>query len=198
MRAGLGSLGGQSPVGVPHAPPRPVPAQPRHLPGELWGITTFYNPAGYTNKMTHLRRFAHGVRAQGLRLMVVELAFGDAPFEVPAGLSDRLVRRRAESVLWQKERLLNIGLRDLPTACDKVCWLDADLIFENDDWASETSRLLDSYVVVQPFESACWLPKGATAAPPASAPRPGQSRRPVAARHGGDDGRRRGPTSDPG
>ena len=28
---------------------------------------------------------------------------------------------------WQKEQLLNVGLNRLPSECDKVCWLDADV-----------------------------------------------------------------------
>ncbi len=54
-------------------------------------------------------------------------------------------------VLWQKERLLNIGVQQLPDDCDKVAWLDADVLFARRDWAQETARLLESYVAVQPF-----------------------------------------------
>ena len=46
----------------------------------------------------------------------VELAFGDAAFELRAGDADRLVQLRtgAANVMWQKERLLNEALRRLP------------------------------------------------------------------------------------
>ncbi len=137
-----------------------IPEKPTKLPGELWGITSFFNPARYKNKPLHLKRFSEGVRSQGLKLLVVELAFGESPFEVTRDLCDRLVRRRTKSVLWHKERLLNIGLQYLPPSCDKVVWLDADIQFENRGWVKETSRLLESFVVVQPFDTAFWLGKG--------------------------------------
>ena len=66
---------------------------------------------------------------------------------------DILIHRRtsAGNTLWQKERLLNIALENLPNSVDKVMWLDSDLIFLNDDWVVETSELLDHFPVVQPF-----------------------------------------------
>jgi len=66
---------------------------------------------------------------------------------------DMLIHRRTSSgnTLWQKERLLNIALDNLPRTIDKVMWLDSDLIWLNDDWVVETSELLDRFPVVQPF-----------------------------------------------
>ncbi len=62
--------------------------------------------------------------------------------------------------MWQKERLLNIGIRHLPDACDKVAWLDGDVLFQNPNWVSRTAKLLEDYVAVQPFQRAYWLPQG--------------------------------------
>jgi hypothetical protein len=146
--------------------PPVIPVVREPLPGELWGITSFFNPARYQNKLENLGLFAERARSQGLKLLVIELAFGDSPFEVPDSLADRVERRRTTSVLWQKERLLNIGADLLPRECDKVAWLDCDLVFENDDWVRETAGLLESYCAVQPFDTAVWLSRGATTAPP--------------------------------
>jgi len=137
---------------------------PTRRTDELWVLTTFFNPVGYPNKLENFTKFSERIRKQGVKLLTVELAFEGGEFEVPAALTDRLERRRTSTVLWHKERLLDIGLRLLPPECTKVAWLDADVVFENNDWLQETSALLDSYVVVQPFETACWLPKGATSA----------------------------------
>jgi hypothetical protein len=124
----------------------------------MWGVTTYFNPAGYSSKLQNLELFAAGVRRQGLKLFVVELAFPSNSFRVPDSLADGILRLNADSVLWQKERLLNIAFERLPPECDKVLWLDGDLVFENDDWVNQTSRLLDSHKVVQPFAYAVWLP----------------------------------------
>jgi len=138
----------------------------KSLPGEMWGMVSLFNPAGYKNKLENFRAFSEGVRRQGLPLLVIECAFGEADFEVPAELCDLLVHRRTSTVMWQKERLLNIALEHLPPDCDKVVWLDADVIFDNDDWVEETARRLESYCVVQPYEAAHWLLEGETSVPP--------------------------------
>lgn len=142
-----------------------VPQFPTRLPGELWGVTAYFNPAGYKNKLENLKRFSESARRQGLKLLIVELAFGNSPFEVPEEFCDARERRRGTDVLWQKERLLNIGVQQLPGSCDKVALLDGDILFENDGWVSETASSLESYCAVQPFDTACWLPHGLLSAP---------------------------------
>jgi len=127
---------------------------------EFWGVTTYFNPAGYQNKLENLKLFANRARDQGLKLLIVEAAFNEGQFVVDAELADRIVHVRASAELWQKERLLNIGLASLPDTCDKVAWLDADILFQNDAWVRETAMLLDDFLVVQPFDVAWWLPHG--------------------------------------
>lgn len=125
--------------------------------GDMWGITTYFNPAGYGNKISNFGIFSGRIRKQGIKLLVIELARNDVPFVLGTSTADKLIQVRSDVILWQKERLLNIALQELPQDCTKVVWLDADVIFENDHWAQETSDLLDRYMVVQPFEEAWWL-----------------------------------------
>ncbi len=129
------------------------------LSGELWGVTAYFNPVGFATKLERVTQFAQAVRAQNLKLLIVELALCDAPFSLPSGIADQLVRVRSNTVLWHKERLLNLGVACLPANCDKVAWLDADILFENPLWVADASRLLRDYVIVQPFDTACWLPR---------------------------------------
>lgn len=51
-----------------------------------------------------------------------------------------------ERVLW------NIGAAE--TDAVKLCFMDADIWFRNDDWLFNVDRELDNYDVVQPFETA--------------------------------------------
>jgi hypothetical protein len=143
-----------------------VLSNPAKLPGTFWGITVCFNPAGYRTKYDHLRRFSESARRQGLKLLIVELALRGQPFELPDSVADVVIRLASDTVLWHKERLLNIALEALPEDCDKVAWLDADLLFENGNWLRDTAQLLEIYVVVQPFQYACWLPRDVLTIPP--------------------------------
>lgn len=137
---------------------------PKKLPGTFWGITTFFNPAGYKNKYQNYKIFRKQSKKQGLNLCAVELAFGKKPFELNKKDAEILIQIRGnnKNLMWQKERMMNIALENLPKNCDKVAWLDCDIIFKNNNWIKETSELLEEYCILQPFETCVWMPKNKT------------------------------------
>jgi hypothetical protein len=97
----------------------------------LWGVTAFFNPQHYRRRKMLYRVFRERSKQQGLRLLTVELAFNDAPFELHRREAEILIQLRCgeNSVMWQKERLLNIGLNHLPPECTSLVWLDCDVVF---------------------------------------------------------------------
>lgn len=141
-----------------------VPQFPVKLPATFWGITNFFNPLKYGNKYENYRIFRDNSKRQGLNLITVELAFDNSPFilnkDIDAEILIQIRGAKERNLMWQGERLFNVGLEHLPDTCDKVCWIDCDIVFKNDSWIKETSQLLEKYVVVQPFEQAARLPKG--------------------------------------
>jgi hypothetical protein len=134
---------------------------------DLWCITAYFNPAQYRTRPANYARFAAPLREAGIPLLTVECAFGDDPFELPPGPD--VVQVRARDVLWQKERLINLGVAHLPPQATQVAWLDGDILFTNPDWAVATAALLDTAVVAQPFARAIRLAQGEDSAPLASA-----------------------------
>src|SRR4051812_27505421 len=99
--------------------------------GGLWAITSYFNPMGYRRRLANYKLFHARLNVP---LVAVELAYGP-DFELNAGDADVLVQLRSQDVLWQKERLLNLAMRSLPSGCRYVVWLDCDIIFEADDWS---------------------------------------------------------------
>ncbi len=136
------------------------PASRYQPSSDLWVIAAYYNPHGYKTRAHNHALFADSLRRSGIALLTVECAFGDEPFVLPSGPD--VLACRCASVLWQKERLLNVAIAQLPPTCTKVAWLDADILFERADWAIQTSRLLDRYAIVQVFSSVVRLSRGAT------------------------------------
>lgn len=127
---------------------------------DLWSITSYYNPCQYRTKRANYDAFKAGMEAVGANLLTVEMAFGDEAFELEPGPG--VLQVRGTGVMWQKEALLNVAAAALPASCTKVAWLDNDLLFENPDWPHLTSRALDEYVAVQPYDWVARLPRGAT------------------------------------
>jgi hypothetical protein len=127
----------------------------RSRASDLWAITAYFNPAGYSTRLLNYRRF----RARlGVPLVAVELSFSGA-FELGPEDADILIPLRGGDVMWQKERLLNIALRQVPPSASKIAWLDCDVIFENPDWAEQTERALERFLLVQPYRGFCDLPR---------------------------------------
>ncbi len=124
----------------------------------LHAITCLFNPGGYRTKLANYRAFRERLARQGVPLLTVECAFAGQSFELEPAAD--VLQIRATAVMWQKERLLNLGLRALPASATKVAWLDADVLFARDDWARETAARLDEWPVVQPFDAAIRLPRG--------------------------------------
>jgi hypothetical protein len=137
------------------------PADRYAATAELWVVTAYFNPAGFHSRRRNHDLFQERIEAAGIPLVTVECALGDRPFELPPGPGVRRVRGR--DVMWQKERLLNLAIADLPDTCRKVAWLDADVLFENPDWAALAAARLDEFPVVQLFDRAVRLPREAVA-----------------------------------
>ena len=92
----------------------------------------------------------------------MELSQND-DYHLRPGDADILVQIKCPDLLWQKERLFNIGLQSVPRGCDTVAWLDCDAVFESDDWPERASNLLENYRIVMPFKYMYELPKDAIA-----------------------------------
>lgn len=120
-------------------------------------ITCFYNSNAYKSKTENYNTFIQKIDLANLNYITVECAFGKQPFSLKK--SPNIIQLRTKDIMWQKERLLNIALENVPNKFKKIIWVDCDVLFENPDWAKETSILLNQYKIVQPFKDAIRLPK---------------------------------------
>lgn len=118
---------------------------------KLFVITTYFNPCGYSTRRKNYDIFMSGLRKAGVPCVTIECAFGDDPFELPPSLN--VIQVRAKTLLWQKERLLNLAASWLPRSCKYVAWLDCDITFNNKNWANDLVRVLRKHKVAQVFET---------------------------------------------
>jgi hypothetical protein len=123
--------------------------------GGLWAITSYFNPIGYRRRPANYRLFRERLNVP---LVTVELAYG-SDFELTQRDADILVQLRGADILWQKERLLNVALRHLPSTCQKIAALDCDVIFELADWGERVEDLLDRFMLVQMFSRVHSMPR---------------------------------------
>jgi len=134
---------------------RTVPSQVngsmyKRAPG-LWVITTYYNPCKYKSRLKNYDIFERSLREAGIPLLTVECSFNDEP-ELKGRPS--VINVNSDNVMWQKERLLNLAASWLPPSAKYVAWIDCDVLFDNESWAVDTVKLLQTHQVAQLFETA--------------------------------------------
>ena len=110
------------------------------------------NPLRWQTPDRLYREWAERMLDSGVRLTVVECAYGERPFvcELP---HVNHIGVRAKTWCWSKENLLNLAIQRLPDA-RYLCWHDADVFHRRPNWAIETLHALQHYDIVQPWSDA--------------------------------------------
>ena len=120
----------------------------------MWALTTYFNPFRYKRRLSNYQTFRSNLH---IPLVTVELSF-DGQFELTKNDADILVQLSGGAVLWQKERLLNIGIKSVPGDVKDIAWVDCDILFERSDWVEEAERQLnEQYNIVQLFSNVIYL-----------------------------------------
>lgn len=132
------------------------------LGGSLCCISSYFNPLGTSARYENFQVFHQRMMQHDANMLYAEMALHERGFELPKVVTDEQlpVRVCSDHILWHKESLLNLLLKHLPDDCDKVCWIDSDVMFQNEDWQSNICDALQKYRLVQGFDWAATLPKG--------------------------------------
>jgi hypothetical protein len=119
----------------------------------FWAVTSYFNPVGWKVRRRNYRIFRRHLE---LPLLTVELAFGGRA-ELSAADADLYLCVDEGDVMWQKERLLNLGFAALPDHVTHVAWLDCDIVLERPGWWRQALVALQQNAAVQVFESVAHL-----------------------------------------
>lgn len=123
---------------------------------DFWVITSYFNPAKFKVKKENYCLFRESILNQKANLLTIEQVTETSDL---SGMSE-VISISGGAILWQKERLLNLAIKKLPSSCKFVAWLDSDILFENNNWIEESKLILKNYQVIQPYSKVFRLPKG--------------------------------------
>lgn len=131
-------------------------------------LSKFWTILVVSNPMRFLSRYDLFLKAkkqfEGKNLIVVEMAFGDREFEITEKDNKFHLQFRSWDELWQKENMINRGIEYLSQIApdwEYVAWVDADVIFQREDFLEETWHELQHHMIVQMFQTAVDLgPEG--------------------------------------
>jgi hypothetical protein len=128
---------------------------------KLYIVTAISNPERYRSRYELYKAFERHIKSlDNVVLITVELAFGERAFAVTQANNPNHVQLRTGGEdrkgheIWHKENLLSIGVSRIPNPNWRyVAIVDADIIFQRHDIATETIHQLQHYDVVQMFSS---------------------------------------------
>lgn len=119
-------------------------------------IAVTSNPCQFARRYILAREFLSRMEQEAnVKVYVVELAYRDQQFYVTDKKNPRHLQIHGTIPLWHKENMINIGVKLLPSNWKAMAWIDADVEFENVNWAMDTLKVLNGCRdVVQLFSHA--------------------------------------------
>jgi hypothetical protein len=116
-------------------------------------VCGYFNPCGYKSRRRNYDAFRKNMERSGATVLTVELVF-DPEGKSDLGPHGDVLVVAGGDVMWQRERLVQIGIDHLLDAgYDALAWVDADISFESDRWHENILRALQRHDCVQAFET---------------------------------------------
>jgi hypothetical protein len=111
-----------------------------------------FNPAKSKKLISNYFTMMEKLEPYNLPIFTLELVFNDREPEILGAY-----HVYGHSYMFHKERLCRLLEQQVPDKYKKIAFMDTDLFYDNINWYYQTSKLLDTYDVVQMFENAHWM-----------------------------------------
>lgn len=117
--------------------------------GKIWAIMTFYRFFPSVYREANFWETRDALHRQGVKIAVIEITTDTTDPMLKQDDVDLLIQMKTNSVLWHKERSLNLLVRELPPECEYVAWLDSDCVLFDNDWPRKAIEQLKDHCAVQ-------------------------------------------------
>jgi hypothetical protein len=118
-------------------------------------ISCFFNPENSPYRLKAFKIFYESIKH--LNHTIIECVIGNTQPQLKE--SENIRRLYTENLLWHKESLLNKIISELPLEFKYVFWIDADVLFTNENWLVDGVLQLQNNNIIQPFEYCVLLEK---------------------------------------
>jgi len=126
-------------------------------------IIVISNPCLYAKRYILCKEFMKRFEEEedNINLYVVEMIYPGQRFIITNKNNKNHLQLKTENAIWHKENMVNLGIKYLlPSNWKAFAWIDADIEFENNSWATDTLKILNgSKDVVQIFSHAVDMDK---------------------------------------
>ncbi len=121
-------------------------------------VACYFNPQKSPYRTKAFNTFYDSIKHLNHRIVECVIGEGEPEFH-----GKHISHVYTKDLLWHKESLLNKVISELPKKYKYVFWIDADVIFTNNNWFVEGVEALGSGCnIIQPFEYCIHLDKDKT------------------------------------
>lgn len=124
----------------------------KHSKQDMAICLVFFNPSRTKRILMNYFYTKNQFDLQNLPVFTIELVYEGRSPEIPDA-----IHVSSNSVMFHKENLCRVLETKIPKKYTKLAFLDCDILFNDPNWYTKTSKLLNEYDVVQPFERAHWM-----------------------------------------
>lgn len=119
---------------------------------ELKIICCYFNPCNYQSRYLNFIEFLNGIKKDGYNPLVIESYNTNSKYRIK-NLHSNIISVESNSILWEKEFLLNIGIKHtIKNSSEKyIMWIDTDVIFTTNNWWECIMRSTEFHGVSQIF-----------------------------------------------
>ena len=116
-------------------------------------IVVISNPCLYATRYKLFNEFIKRLEEdEYVEIFVVELIYKNQKFIVTDSKNKNHLQIKCDIPIWHKENMINLGVKLLPRKWKAFAWIDADVEFENNNWALDALKVLNgSKDIIQLF-----------------------------------------------
>ena len=118
-------------------------------------ILVYFNKQGSLRIIHNLLFIKQMLDLANIPYFIGEMSINGSPFLFAE--SSNIFHFQSPDNMFYKENIVNLMEPLLPPVYDKLCIMDADIIFDNSDWYNLISSKLNDVNICQPFSTAYWL-----------------------------------------
>lgn len=118
----------------------------------LYVVLPYFNFCGFRRRRQLFIEFINRIsKTKGIRIVISEALGPESLPDLPVW---HHVKLQTPHPIWIKENLVNLGVSEFPPDWKFMAWVDADITFLNVNWVADTVAELQSYDIVQLFQTA--------------------------------------------
>jgi hypothetical protein len=126
----------------------------------LYIIVPYFNFSNFHTPKENLISFiSNNHFSDKVRLIISEGIYRDNGLDIKSYKIFNHLKFKLKNILWVKENLINLAIKNLPNDWKYVLWCDKDILFENNDWVEKSIEKLKICDIIQPWTKTYLLKK---------------------------------------